>query len=217
MKILVIGEPSQAAECKARIAGHELVEVRSHHEARPHLGQCSMVFDFIIDEDPSQLHYYSDCPIPVFLNSVKSSLKTLAGVKLPGVTIFGFNGLPTFFNRPVLEVTLLADVQREALASVCAQLDMPFEIAPDRPGMVTTRVVAMIINEAFSAMEDGTASASDIDIAMKLGTNYPYGPVEWGRKIGLQNVCDILDALYQETGNARYTVCNLLREESKRG
>jgi 3-hydroxybutyryl-CoA dehydrogenase len=216
MKILAIGETTHFNECKARFGGVDVLEARSHQEAMSVFNQCVAVFDFIIDEDTSQLYVYSACPVPVFLNSAKSSLQQIVKGDIGAAQFFGFNGLPTFFNRPVLEVVLRRDTDRDLLAGISTRLDLPYEIVPDRPGMVSARIVSMIVNEAFSAMEDGTASPGDIDLAMKLGTNYPRGPVEWGRQIGLKNICDVLDALYAETGSQRYTICNLLREEAKR-
>jgi 3-hydroxybutyryl-CoA dehydrogenase len=53
----------------------------------------------------------------------------------------------------------------------------------------------MIINEAFFTWEAGTSTKEEIDIAMKLGTGYPFGPFEWGEKIGLARVADLLHRL----------------------
>ncbi len=50
----------------------------------------------------------------------------------------------------------------------------------------------MIINEAYYALGDGVSSKADIDIAMKLGTGYPYGPFEWSQLIGLKNINELL-------------------------
>jgi len=58
----------------------------------------------------------------------------------------------------------------------------------------------MIINEAFLTQEAGTASKEDIDLAMKLGTGYPYGPFEWAEKIGVAQVAELLDRLAEEDG-----------------
>ena len=80
--------------------------------------------------------------------------------------------------------------------------------------MVSPRVICMIINEAYFTFEEGTASREDIDLAMKLGTNYPFGPFEWADKIGLANVCKLLKAVYEDTGDARYKLCPLLQEKN---
>jgi 3-hydroxybutyryl-CoA dehydrogenase len=119
-------------------------------------------------------------------------------------------------NRHLLEVSLISETDRAALAEIASALGTPFEVTADQPGMVSARVVCMIVNEAFCTIEDGTATPANIDVAMKLGTNYPHGPVEWGRKIGLRNVCDVLSALYRETSDDRYMACELLRQEANR-
>jgi 3-hydroxybutyryl-CoA dehydrogenase len=73
----------------------------------------------------------------------------------------------------------------------------------------------MIINEAYFAIQENIASRSDIDLAMKLGTNYPFGPFEWCEKIGIKNVYELLIAVYDSTRDERYKVCELLEEEAK--
>ena len=62
-------------------------------------------------------------------------------------------------------------------------------------GMICPRIVAMIINEAYFTFGDNISGKEEIDIAMKLGTHYPFGPFEWSRKIGLKNIYELLTAL----------------------
>ena len=66
-------------------------------------------------------------------------------------------------------------------------------------------------NEAYITAEEGTASREDIDLAMKLGTNYPFGPFEWAKRIGIANVLKLMDALYASTNDERYKACDSLR------
>ncbi len=61
----------------------------------------------------------------------------------------------------------------------------------DEPGFVSARIVSMIINEAYFTLEAGTSTKEEIDIAMKLGTGYPFGPFEWGEMIGLSRIAGI--------------------------
>ena len=70
----------------------------------------------------------------------------------------------------------------------------------------------MIINEAFYAKGDGVSSERDIDTAMKLGTNYPFGPFEWGRLIGMKNIYALLKKL--SSGDERYTPASALEKET---
>ena len=79
--------------------------------------------------------------------------------------------------------------------------------------MVTPRIIFMIINEAYYTVQEGTATREDIDQGMKLGTNYPFGPFEWAEKIGLDNVYETLEAIYEDTKEERYKICPLLKRE----
>ena len=72
----------------------------------------------------------------------------------------------------------------------------------------------MIINEAYYTLQEGTASRADIDTAMKLGTNYPFGPFEWSKRIGIKTIVKLLDNIYADTHDERYKICPLLRSES---
>jgi 3-hydroxybutyryl-CoA dehydrogenase len=69
----------------------------------------------------------------------------------------------------------------------------------------------MIINEAWFALEEGISTKEEIDTAMKLGTNYPYGPFEWGNRIGLKNIYALLDKLNKT--NDRYRPAELMKKQ----
>ncbi|MFM0347875.1 3-hydroxyacyl-CoA dehydrogenase [Paraburkholderia sp. RL17-347-BIC-D] len=86
----------------------------------------------------------------------------------------------------------------------------PMEIA-DAPGMVVARTVAMLVNEAADAVQQGVCDEASADIAMKLGTNYPAGPFEWLGKLGVHAVCHILDRLDAVYRGERYRASLLLR------
>lgn len=90
--------------------------------------------------------------------------------------------------------------------------NIPWQWSPFTPGLVGARTIAMIVNEAFFALEENVANKADIDTAMRLGTNYPFGPFEWAEKIGLQNIASLLQFLAKE--NSLYTPCNLLIQQA---
>ncbi len=94
---------------------------------------------------------------------------------------------------------------------------------PDGPRMeplsgeaVQARILATIVNEAASAVADGVATPEAVDTAMRLGTNYPSGPLEWGERIGLVHVVGTLDALHSAVPDGRYRVVPLLRALAER-
>ncbi len=82
---------------------------------------------------------------------------------------------------------------------------------PDWPGLVVMRTVAMLANEAFEACMQGVSSEAGVDKAMRYGVNYPKGPAEWAREIGLTHVLSVLDHLYEETRDPRYRASLALR------
>jgi 3-hydroxybutyryl-CoA dehydrogenase len=77
------------------------------------------------------------------------------------------------------------------------------------------RVISMIVNEAYFALEENLATATDIDLAMKNGVNYPIGPVEWGQKIGVKHIVDLLSEYLEITGEARYRISKELKLAAK--
>ena len=81
----------------------------------------------------------------------------------------------------------------------------------DAPGLTFPRILSLIINEAARALEEGVASAEGIDIAMKLGVNYPEGPLRWADHVGLDEVLAVLEGMQRETGDDRYRPAPLLK------
>jgi 3-hydroxybutyryl-CoA dehydrogenase len=84
----------------------------------------------------------------------------------------------------------------------------------DYPGLLVWRTVAMLINEALDALQKGVASDADIDTAMRLGVNYPFGPLQWGETLGWQRVLMMLENLQRHYGEERYRPCSLLRQRA---
>ncbi len=85
----------------------------------------------------------------------------------------------------------------------------------DAPGLVLGRIVCQIVNEAHFAVGEGVATAEDVDVAMRLGFNWPRGPFEWAKAIGPAHVVSVLEGLRLELDPDRYRVAPLLRRAAQ--
>ncbi|GCC52548.1 3-hydroxyacyl-CoA dehydrogenase [Chryseotalea sanaruensis] len=216
MNLIVIGTEQNLSECKAKFGDtHTYAIADNYKEAGRLIETDTVIFDFLIDEIPTEIEFYLDLNVVAFLSTAKRSLLDLTYglLKNPEATLFGFNGMPTFLNRSLLEVAVLHVDDRSVLEKTCQDLNSAFTIVEDRAGLVTPRIICMIINEAYFTVQEGTATREDIDMAMKLGTNYPYGPFEWCKRIGIKNVYELLEAVYEDTKDERYKICPLLKRE----
>ena len=214
MNILVIGDEQNftALQRKGGLTAHIVERIDSLKGAEALTGR-DLVIDLQFDAHPDNGAVYAQFPaIPVLAGVVKTSLKAVNNKY--GCTLIGCNWLQGFIDMPVTEISLLADAQKTVLTAIMHQLGWEYELVQDAVGMVTPRVVCMIINEAYMAAETNTASRDDIDVAMKLGTNYPMGPFEWSKKIGIRQVYEVLAAVHTATGNARYIISELLEKEA---
>jgi 3-hydroxybutyryl-CoA dehydrogenase len=146
-----------------------------------------------------------------WLNQLTTSLIVINSVIVPLHDIqqkfVRINGWNTFLKRTIAEASADLTLQKKA-TDLFSLLGRRAEWVPDIEGFITARVVVSIINEAFFALEEKVSTEEEIDIAMKLGTNYPFGPFEWGKKIGLQKVFSLLNALSNR--QSRYRPCPLL-------
>lgn len=137
----------------------------------------------------------------VIINSVEY---TLTETHQDFVRINGWN---TFLKSATIEASAVTS-QRAKAENVFDCFHKKISWLPDTPGFVTPRVVSMMINEAYMALQDGVSTMEEIDIAMKLGTNYPYGPFEWAEKIGRGKITALLEKLSLQ--NPLYTPASSL-------
>lgn len=183
--------------------------------------------DLDFDEHIERLIEYSSNTHTVFMlgcvfNTLEAAFLQISGYQNQSSTYtipkewkgIGINQLPTFLERQTLEFTNPFNLEISLLEPIFFKLGYPqWEQVNSRVGMVTPRVVCMIINEAYYTVQERTALPDDIDQAMKLGTNYPKGPFEWCKEIGINNVYKLLDAMYLDTREERYKICSLLKQD----
>jgi 3-hydroxybutyryl-CoA dehydrogenase len=123
-----------------------------------------------------------------------------------------------FFNpvhrMKLIEVVKALDTSAETIAvmeEVSAKMGKETVLVKESPGFVTSRINAMIGNEAFYMLQEGVASARDIDKALKLGLNHPMGPFELVDLVGLDTRLSILQYLHRTLGD-KFRPCPLLEQ-----
>ena len=154
---------------------------------------------------------YEDAPLALPTNMPVFVHAPLTGLAELPANCHRIIAWPGFLDRQVMEIAFSTDpTEAEKAKQALNQLGIAFAAAPDQPGLIAARVIAMIINEAYFALGDAISTPAEIDTAMKLGTNYPFGPFEWGEKIGLLQVYQLLDKLAED--NSRYAAAPALKQ-----
>ena len=215
MNIAAKGQPNQIDELKALLKDQNIVPFKINE-----IDSYDVLFDLDFDDSPEQIQQYINAKeVLIIVGSVKIQLEELyaeIGTR-PSCTIIGMNALPTFINRPLLECCATHQMDRVIAEEKLEELGLQSRFVKSRVGLVTPRIICMIINEAYFTVQEGTASREDIDLGMKLGTAYPKGPFAWSTEIGLDHVYETLEALYQDTKDERYKICPLLKTEYLQG
>ncbi len=155
-------------------------------------------------QEPVILQHLKSLKKPVFINAVES---TITELNTPA-NVYRINAWPSFLNRQVWEIAGKVD---ESVKVLFSALNIKINHVQDEPGFIAARIIAMIINEAYFAIEEAVSSKDEINTAMKLGTNYPYGPFEWAALIGINNVLSLLQKLNQT--DSRYQPAALMIKE----
>jgi len=164
-------------------------------------------FDLGFTAGNDRVNFLKTLKTPVIVNSVTETLNT---IQAPFIRINAWAG---FFKREIVEACTLDDSLKEKIEPIFTALNKKIKWLPDTVGFITPRIIAMIINEAYHALGDGVSTKEEIDTAMKLGTNYPYGPFEWASLIGLRNIELLLNNL--GTINQKYFPATALINETK--
>jgi 3-hydroxybutyryl-CoA dehydrogenase len=127
-------------------------------------------------------------------------------------------GFATFYplaDRKIIEIAAGLRTSDSALQQAqdhFRSLGKEFLKVKDAAGLTFPRILSLIINEAARSLEEGVAEADEIDIAMRLGVNYPMGPLRWADQIGLDEVLAVLEGLERETGDDRYRPAPLIKK-----
>lgn len=155
----------------------------------------------------------------VFASNTSSlSITEMAkGLMHPMVGMHFFNPVPAM---KLVEVIAGANTPTELIEwtkNLCVEIGKMPVVVNEAPGFVVNKILIPYCNEGVCVLQEGVASAEDIDIAMQLGCNHPMGPLHLGDLIGWDVVLNIMDVLYNETHDSKYRANVLIRKMVRAG
>ncbi len=211
------------------------VTPRQKEQALAHLSTASSVedacreADLVIEAVPEEMELKLEIftlldkfakPGSVFASNTSSlSITEMAAITCRPEKCVGmhfFNPVP---KMKLLEIVRTLETSEDTIAAcreVGRRMGKEVVVVRESPGFITSRINALIGNEAFAMLEEGIASAEDIDKAVKLGLNHPMGPFELVDLVGLDVRLSILEYLYKMLGE-KYRPSPLLRQYAKAG
>jgi 3-hydroxybutyryl-CoA dehydrogenase len=207
LKVVVLADKDQQQVFTGKV-NHETVDLVCVDAITDLIhANADLYFDLLFSPDPGRIEALKNLGGLVVIHS---PVHTLAETSLSFARINGWTG---FLNRPLLEIAVSNEERKGMMEEVFSILQWPLAFVPDLPGLVAARVISMIINEAFLAIEDQVSSREEIDIAMRSGTNYPFGPFEWARQIGIKNIYSLLEKMAEQ--DSRYCPSTRLKQEAE--
>ncbi len=185
--------------------------------------------DFVIEAVPEDMRLKLDlfgrldrtCRHDVVLatNTSALSVAEIAAATSRPQRVLGmhfFNPVPKMKLVEIVRALDTSDAAVETTREVARRMGKETVLVKESPGFITSRVNAMIGNEAFFMLQEGLASAQDIDKALKLGLNHPMGPFEMIDLVGLDTRLAVLQFLHQSLGE-KYRPAPLLVQYVKAG
>jgi len=123
-----------------------------------------------------------------------------------------FNPVPVMGLLELIRGLQTSDQTHQAMLAFATQVGKTAVTARNSPGFVVNRILVPMINEAIFVLQEGLASAEDIDAGMKLGCNHPIGPLALADMIGLDTLLAVMDVFYEGFNDSKYRPAPLLKE-----
>lgn len=187
--------------------------------------EADLVIEAVPEEMESKIEIFTlldkVCRPSTILASNTSSLSIteIASVTYRAKKCVGMHFFNPVHKMKLLEVVRALETDDETLVAVIGvgkRMGKEVVVVKEAPGFITSRINAMIGNEAFYMLQEGVASAEDIDKALKLGLNHPMGPFELVDLVGLDTRLHILEYLHKALGE-KFRPCPLLAQYVKAG
>jgi 3-hydroxybutyryl-CoA dehydrogenase len=150
----------------------------------------------------------------ILTSALATSAAQAAAWILSPERVTGFGLIPPLKSGDTVEVSYplqASEKKSKSALDFWRSINLQPVIVADSSALVRPRIICCLINEAVTALMEGVATPENIDLAMKMGTKYPFGPLEWADVIGLDTVLGVMEGLFLEWGDDRYRPAPLLR------
>jgi len=225
-----IRDPLMKRVEKGKMASAEveaiLSKIRGVVDLKDAVAGAHVVIEAVFEKMEIKKELYAEldriCPPEVVFASNTSSLSITEmanATKRPDriVGMHFFNPAPVMKLVEVIRASETSDDTVRLIKDLCGRLGKEAVEVKEAPGFVVNRLLVPMMNEAFNLLQEGVASAEDIDKAMKLGTNMPMGPFELADYTGLDIGLDVMEVLFRETGDPKFRPSTLLRKYVRAG
>ena len=185
------------------------------------LKDCDLVIEAATEDDALKRRILKDVDAAAGPNAViASNTSSISITALAAATsrperfvgLHFFNPVPMMALVEVIRGLSTSDATVESMVAFAKRLGKTPVVVKNSPGFVVNRLLCPMINEAVFVLQEGLASAHDIDEAMKLGCNHPIGPLALADMIGLDVMLAVMEVFMRDFGDAKYRPAPLLRE-----
>ncbi|HXS82292.1 MAG TPA: 3-hydroxyacyl-CoA dehydrogenase [Methylomirabilota bacterium] len=219
-----IGAILEKGVATGKVADHDALEARRRLRTVTSLDDAARQADLVIEAVPERMELKVEifaqvdrvAPAHAILASNTSSLSIteMAAATRRAPQVVGLHFFNPVHRMKLLEIVRALETSEKTLAQceeVGRRMGKECVTVRESPGFVTSRINAMIGNEAFFMLQEGVASAADIDKALKLGLNHPMGPFELVDLVGLDTRLAILRFLHRTLGE-KFRPCPLIEQ-----
>jgi 3-hydroxybutyryl-CoA dehydrogenase len=203
-----------------------LSRIKGFMELAPAVQDAELVIEAVTENMGLKKGVYGEldrlCPPKTILASNTSGLsitEIASTTKRPDKVIgmHFFNPVPGMRLVEIIKGQSTSEDTFQIIKALAEKMGKTSIVVNESPGFAVNRILIPMINEAIFVLQEGVASAEDIDKGMMLGANHPIGPLALADLVGLDTLLMIQDNLYQELGDSKYRPCALLRKIVRAG
>lgn len=204
----------------------EALERIQWHADIDRLRQCDLIIEAVIEQEQAKKEVLRTIDSLAKEEAIiASNTSSISITRLAQATSRPHKFIGMHFMNPVPLMKLVeiirghhtADETVDAVRHVAEKMGKTATLSQDYPGFIANRILMPMINEAFYVLMENVASAKDIDTTMKLGCNFPMGPLALADLIGLDTCLAIIEVMHEGLGDDKYRPCPMLRKYVEAG